>query len=844
MAVNDTRWWVAASVLLAASGGARSARALDLTLVQGGRVSVELLSSDAVFHNTLSVVSPATAVASTGCRLEPADGLTGTRLMSEKNSQHGCRVELDSDPATAGVQGFAAGTVLRFGLCAQEDTDAACENVWSSDPSSNSDGYDHVRTTPLFTADFPDRIFQIGWEDLANGGDEDFNDLIAVVRVEVDTDGDGLWDDWELHGADTDGDGTIDLDLPGAGADPNHKDIFVEVDWMDCATAGGDCAAGDTHDHKPKAAAVTAAVNAFAAAPVPNPDGTTGINLHLDLSNAIAHQNVLNINGLCFAGGAGIGSFDTVKADPANFGPNNPRRFAYHYSLWSHQQLANDTTSGCAELPGNDVQVSLGGWNVGAVTDFDGDGVSDRDVGTIPQQVGTLLHELGHNLNFQHGGSDSVNFKPNFVSAMNYLFQMAGVPPADPDGAGPLIGRVDYSRGQLATLVETSLSEPPGVGLGTDNSFYTCPNRAQQTVVGNSAADWNCNGVSTDMNVSVDINNDRGCVDVGLNGTLETAPTGDDIVQGGQIVDGPDRTCNTAATGDDAPLRVVGNLQTPNLVGSNDWANLRYTLQSTGSFDDGYHDESLRAREMKYIEHQEIVLPDLEITGAVVPMSVVTGMQLSYQLTLKNLQPHAAKNVTLAQQLPASLQVVSCTADHDGVCAAVSGGQSVSFATLPGGESASIEIRVSVACGTSNGAALTSTIEVATESEELKLDNNELTLEAAAVNPPPTLSSVSASPNSLMPPNHKLVPVTLGYTVTDNCGTPVCNLTVSSNEPVEGTGDGDTAPDWVIQDNRHVSLRAERSGSGNGRIYSLLVSCSDSGGGVSTASTSVTVPRN
>ena len=118
------------------------------------------------------------------------------------------------------------------------------------------------------------------------GGDQDFNDLIAVVRADIDSDGDGLWDDWERFGADTDGDNVVDLDLPGLGADPNRKDVFVEIDWMDCAVAGGDCVAGDNHNHRPKAAAVTAAINAF---------GAMGINLHVELNNAIAHQQALNI---------------------------------------------------------------------------------------------------------------------------------------------------------------------------------------------------------------------------------------------------------------------------------------------------------------------------------------------------------------------------------------------------------------------------------------------------------------------------------------------------------------------------------------------------------------------
>jgi hypothetical protein len=79
--------------------------------------------------------------------------------------------------------------------------------------------------------------------------------------------------------------------------------------------------------------------------------------------------------------------------------------------------------------------------------------------------------------------------------------------------------------------------------------------------------------------------------------------------------------------------------------------------------------------------------------------------------------------------------------------------------------------------------------------------------------------------------------------VADNCDpSPVCALSVSSNEPVNGTGDGDTGPDWVVVNAHQVQLRAERAGGGSGRIYRITVSCTDNAGGTGTASTTVTVP--
>jgi len=110
---------------------------------------------------------------------------------------------------------------------------------------------------------------------------------------------------------------------------------------------------------------------------------------------------------------------------------------------------------------------------------------------------------------------------------------------------------------------------------------------------------------------------------------------------------------------------------------------------------------------------------------------------------------------------------------------------------------------------------------------------------------PPSISAVSASPSVLWPPNHSMQDVSVVWAVTDNCGPVDCSITsVTSNEPADGTGDGDAAPDFEIVDPSFlVRLRAERAGTGSGRVYNVNVTCTD-GTNASSSSATVTVPKS
>lgn len=109
----------------------------------------------------------------------------------------------------------------------------------------------------------------------------------------------------------------------------------------------------------------------------------------------------------------------------------------------------------------------------------------------------------------------------------------------------------------------------------------------------------------------------------------------------------------------------------------------------------------------------------------------------------------------------------------------------------------------------------------------------------------PVITNVSVNPAVLWPANHKMRDVAVTYSSTDNCpGTVTCVLSVTSNELVNAAGDGNTSPDWEVVNNHSVKLRAERSGAGTGRVYTITIRCTDQAGNTGVATTTVMVPHD
>jgi len=101
----------------------------------------------------------------------------------------------------------------------------------------------------------------------------------------------------------------------------------------------------------------------------------------------------------------------------------------------------------------------------------------------------------------------------------------------------------------------------------------------------------------------------------------------------------------------------------------------------------------------------------------------------------------------------------------------------------------------------------------------------------------PAIGAATASPSVLWPPDHKMRDVTVDYFVTGSCLS-TCKLYVTSDEPPNAH-----EADYAILDDHHLQLRSERDGNGDGRTYSITISCT-SGGGSATRTAIVTVPHD
>lgn len=333
-------------------------------------------------------------------------------------------------------------------------------------------------------------LYEIGLELHCNDSEE----------YQGDTDGDGLCDAWEdrLEVFDAEDQSVVyEFDCDPAidyGADPlgthvcpnkDVPDLFFEIDSMS--------------GHRPNQFALEQLVSIFSNTPYDVNGEVTGINAHFQISDG----NLPHVDALPMPGGGVLAGYDALKKvwfgtstdrgfthppDPSNYWnvegiPGSVRDLksqVYHYIILGHKLYGSDIdTTGAAELPGNDALITLGGW--------------DFKVGNEGHQAGTIMHEIGHNLNLHHGGLDSVNCKPNYFSVMSYSRQF-------PDLIVGLAPGFSDNR-EDSFDAETNFTVPPNevtvYGMASGSSYENAT--AGETVVGstdvNHINDVSCDGV-------------------------------------------------------------------------------------------------------------------------------------------------------------------------------------------------------------------------------------------------------------------------------------------------------------------------------------------------------------
>ena len=140
------------------------------------------------------------------------------------------------------------------------------------------------------------------------------------------------------------------------------------------------------------------------------------------------------------------------------------------------------------------------------------------------------------------------------------------------------------------------------------------------------------------------------------------------------------------------------------------------------------------------------------------------------------------------------------------------------------------------------------TVVTLTVSDGLSEDTDDMTAQVVDTTAPTV--EVTLDPDKLWPPNHKMHDITATVNVTDACdASPTFVLTsITSNEPDNGQGDGNTTGDIagasLGTEDTQFQLRSERSGKGNGRAYTTTYTATDGSGNSADGSAEVTVPHS
>ncbi|HEX7149920.1 MAG TPA: hypothetical protein VF618_00420 [Thermoanaerobaculia bacterium] len=172
----------------------------------------------------------------------------------------------------------------------------------------------------------------------------------------------------------------------------------------------------------------------------------------------------------------------------------------------------------------------------------------------------------------------------------------------------------------------------------------------------------------------------------------------------------------------------------------------------------------------------------------------------------------------------------------------VSGPSSI---TLAAGETKTVTLNLSVPASAVEGSEDLLSLVVISNSDPGVTNNAVVTTFVGSTNQAPDVSQAHASIEQLWPPNGKFTEVSVeGVTDADGDSVAITIDAIQQDEAVDATGDGSTCPDAGGTGTSTALLRAERSGSGDGRVYELRFTASDGRGGTSTGTVTVCVPQS
>lgn len=295
--------------------------------------------------------------------------------------------------------------------------------------------------------------------------------LCSTVADLRDTDGDGVPDGWEVLGRDfrDPADGRIThVPLPHMGADPRHKDLFIEVDYRRLTKRENDL--DERHKMPPQVARAFAAAYGDAATTHPlveashgrllnNPDLKKGIRVHLDTGV----EPETDADAAIYGNWGGYNTINAVRKGNKFDGPPPG-------ALWRTNMHPS--------------RFGIFKYGPGHIS---GGGQCGRGVacGYNMRSASNAIHEMGHSFGLNHTGpmdfpQPGVNCAPNYPSVMSYAF----------------MGKGEFADGQnRAALNNTALAEFKAVSPGNKAYLDDLVNTFGYTVDRvNGHVDWNRDG--------------------------------------------------------------------------------------------------------------------------------------------------------------------------------------------------------------------------------------------------------------------------------------------------------------------------------------------------------------